>query len=191
MLNTALKKEQDVVRITETVEEICERAKAREIQLSRLVVFYISGGLLFMLLSGTFLGVWNLVSISGRRAAVSISPAWIQAHGHAQVLGWVGTFILGIGYYSIPKLRGGMKPYQIWSAWVAGIPWMSSVLLRWLANVYLWHWRMLLPLSAVLELAAFLMFFRSVSQHKPGPSGKMKLEPWIWVVIAGGVGFLA
>src|ERR1035437_7408097 len=68
----------------ETPLQIFERTSTRELQLSRLLVFFISGGLLFMLLPGTFLGVWNLISISGRRAADSISPAWIQAHGHAQ-----------------------------------------------------------------------------------------------------------
>src|SRR6516162_10020860 len=167
----------DLLTVIETPHEIFERTKTREIQLSRLLMFCISGGLLFMLLPGTFLGVWNLVSISGRRAAESISPAWIQAHGHAQVLGWIGTFILGIGYYSIAKLRRGIKPYPIWSAWLAGVMWMSGVLLRWLANVYLWHWRELLQVSAGLELAAFLMFFRAVSQHKPQHSGKMTLEP--------------
>lgn len=111
-------------------------------QLSHLLVFFICGGLLFMLLPGTFLGVWNLVSISGRRAAESISPAWIQAYGHAQVLGWIGSFILEIGFYSIPKLRGGRKPFALWSAWLTGTMWMAGVLLRWLANVYLWQWRM-------------------------------------------------
>jgi len=191
MLNTAQKDESDLVRITESAQAIFERTKAREIQLSRLLVFYISGGLLFMLLPGTFLGVWNLVSISSRRAAESTSPAWIQAHGHAQILGWIGTFILGIGYYSIPKLRGGMKPYGIWTAWLTGVLWMSGVLLRWCANVYLWHWRALLPVSAVLELAAFLMFFRTVSQHKPEDSGAAKLETWVLVVIAGTTGLLA
>ena len=182
---------QATIQISETPEQIFERTKAREIQLSRLLVFYITGGLLFMLLPGTFLGVWNLIFISGRRAAESISPAWIQAHGHAQVMGWIGTFIIGIGYYSIPKLRGGMRPYAIWSAWLAGPMWMSGVLLRWLANVYLWHWRVLLPLSAAMELAAFLTFFRAVSQHKPQDSGKQKLETWVFVVIAGAVGLLA
>ena len=66
-----------------------------------------------MLLPGTFLGVWNLIKISSREAAESISPAWIQAHGHAQLFGWVGTFILGIGFYSIPKLRK-LKPFALW-----------------------------------------------------------------------------
>lgn len=171
-------------------EQIVERVKRREIQLSRLLVFYICGGLLFMLLPGTFLGVWNLISISGRRAADSISPAWIQAHGHAQVLGWIGSFILGIGYYSIPKLRGGIKPFALASAWLSGALWMAGVLLRWFANIYLWQWRVLSPLSAAMELAAFLIFFRAVSQHKPEDSGKNKLDTWIFVVIAGTTGLL-
>jgi uncharacterized protein involved in response to NO len=174
-----------------TAEEIFARVSVREQKLSRLLVFYISGGLLFMLLPGTFLGVWNLITISGRRAAESISPSWIQAHGHAQVLGWIGSFILGIGYYSIPKLRGGLKPLALWSAWLTGMMWMAGALLRWLANVYLWQWRVLLPVSAGLELAAFLIFFRAVSQHKPKDSGKKQLDTWIFVVIAGTLGLLA
>jgi hypothetical protein len=68
---------------------------------------------------------------------------------------------------------------------------MSGVLLRWLANVYLWRWRVLLPASAAMELVAFLVFFRAVSQHKPQDSGKTKLEPWVLVVIAGAVGLLS
>jgi hypothetical protein len=178
----------------ETPEQVFARTSAREIQLSRLLVFFIYGGLLFMVLPGTFLGVWNLISISDRRAADSISPAWIQAHGHAQVLGWIGSFILGIGFYSIPKLRGGLKPFGLWSAWLAGAMWMTGVSLRWLANVYLWQWRVLLPTSAGLELAAFLIFFQAVSQHKPGKSqdrGNQRLDTWIIVVIAGAVGLLA
>jgi uncharacterized protein involved in response to NO len=181
---------QSAIRESETAEQIFARVSAREVQLSRLLMFFISGGLLFMLLPGTFLGVWNLVSISGRRAAESISPAWIQAHGHAQLLGWIGSFILGIGFYSIPKLRGGIKPFALWSAWLTGTLWMVGVLLRWLANVYLWQWRVLLPVSAGLELAAFLIFFRAVSQHKR-QDGKKHQDTWIFLVIVGVLGLLA
>ena len=106
------------------------------------------------------------------------------------VLGWIGSFILGIGYYSIPKLRRGSQPFAVGSAWFAGTLWMAGVLLRWFANVYLWQWRVLLPVSATFELTAFLIFFRAVSQHKPQDSGKPKLETWIFVVIAGAIGLL-
>jgi uncharacterized protein involved in response to NO len=100
--------------------QIMEIARAREASLSRLRMAYVSSGLVFMLLPGTFLGVWNLLQISGRESAGSISPAWLQAHGHAQVFGWIGSFILGIGFYSIPKLRGATKPAfgAAWACWV-------------------------------------------------------------------------
>jgi hypothetical protein len=174
-----------------TPGEIFEITRARETSLSRLLMLYIGTGLVFMLLPGTFLGVWNLISISSRRAADSVSPAWIQAHGHAQIFGWIGTFILGIGFYSIPKLRR-MKLFALSAVWSAWALWTSGVTLRWLTGGYPWHWRVLLPLSAALELVAFLIFFRTVSGHRPQDSGKgkEKLDAWVWVVIAGSVGLL-
>jgi hypothetical protein len=150
---------------------------------------FVSSGLFFMLFPGTFLGVWNLLQISGRESVASISHAWLQAHGHAQVFGWVGSFILGIGFYSIPKLRGGAKA-SFTAAWVCWVLWTLGAALRWTANVYLWHWRVLLPFSASLELIAFLIFFRGVSGHRAQESGKQKLEPWIWVVVSASTGLL-
>src|SRR5213595_958168 len=79
-----------------TPGRIFETATARETRLSRLLVMYITTGLLFMLLPGTFLGVWNLLTISSHRAAGTASAGWIQAHGHAQIFGWIGTFDSGI-----------------------------------------------------------------------------------------------
>lgn len=163
------------------------RASRREVQLSRLLVAWISAGLLFMLLPGTFLGVWNLISISGRRAADSVSPAWIQAHGHAQVFGWVGSFILGIGFYSLPKLLRG-RPFGMSRGWLTLGMWTTGVGLRWYANVSAWHWRFALPVSAALELAAFLIFFRAVTGH--GGESNEKPESWIWVVATASLGFL-
>jgi uncharacterized protein involved in response to NO len=169
--------------------EVMEIARARESSLSRLLIAYISSGLVFMLLPGTFLGVWNLLQISGRESAGSVSPAWLQAHGHAQVFGWIGSFIFGIGYYSIPKRRGAAKP-AFGAAWACWIMWTIGVAMRWTANVYGWQWRWLLPASAVLELAAFVIFFRAVSQHRPEESGKSRPEPWMFVVISAGIGLM-
>jgi hypothetical protein len=172
-----------------TPTEISKITATRETTLSRLLMLYISTGLFFMLLPGTFLGVWNLLAISSRRAANSVLATWIQAHGHAQIFGWIGTFILGIGFYSIPKLRR-IHPLELSVVWVTWGLWTVGVILRWLTNVYQWHWRALLPLSAALELAAFVIFFRTISGHRPQGSGKKKLEEWIFVVIAGSIGLL-
>jgi len=172
-----------------SAEQIFERARAREERLSRLLMLYAVTGLVFMLLPGTFLGVWNLIRISSREAAESVSPAWLQAHGHAQIFGWIGSFILGIGFHSIPKLRR-LKPFALWPVWLCWGLWTSGVGLRWAVNVYPWHWRALLPLSAVLEVAAFLIFFRTVSGHRPVGNPQEALEPWVKVVIAASCGLL-
>ena len=177
------------VWLDDKTKSIMDRAIVREQSLSRLLMTYIVAGLIFMLLPGTFLGVWTLIKISSQEAAESISPAWIQAHGHAQLFGWVGTFILGIGFYSIPKLRK-LKPFALWAAWLTWALWVVGVTVRWSSNIYPWHWRIALPLSATLELAAFLIFLQAVATHRSSGSAK-PLEPWIFVVIAATLGLLA
>jgi uncharacterized protein involved in response to NO len=170
--------------------QIFEITRACEATSSRLLMTFVTTGLIFMVFPGTFLGVWNLLQISGRESVASISSSWLQAHGHAQVFGWVGSFILGIGFYSIPKMRGRAKP-SFATAWACWGMWTTGAALRWAANVYLWEWRILLPVSAGLELAAFLIFFRSVSQHRSDEPGKKKLDPWVWVVVSASLGLLS
>ena len=169
-----------------TPEYVLRMALAREVGLSRLLVAYISTGIVFMLLPGTFLGVWNLISISSKQAAASVSATWLQAHGQAQVFGWIGSFILGIGFYSIPKLLRA-RGFALWRGWTCWILWSTGVALRWIDNVYAWHWRALLPVSAVLELCAFILFFMAVGKHRP-PGRDKSLDSWVLVVIAGTIG---
>jgi hypothetical protein len=176
--------------LDDKTKSIMDRAIAREQSLSRMLMTYIVTGLVFMLLPGTFLGVWNLIKISNREAAESIAPAWIQAHGHAQLFGWVGTFILGIGFYSVPKLRK-LKPFALWEGWLCWGLWVVGVTIRWLSDIYLWHWRILMPTSAVLEVLAFLIFFQAVASHRPSNEVPKPWESWIFVVIAATLGLLA
>jgi uncharacterized protein involved in response to NO len=163
--------------------------KAREESAQRLMMAYAIVGLFFMLLPGTFLGVWNLIAISGGHAG-DISTAWIQAHGHAQIFGWIGTFILGIGFYSIPKMTG-RRPQPITRGWVAWLLWTTGVLLRWASGFYHLYWRALLPLSATLELAAFLVFLSSVRSHRPTapPKQNERMPVWVLSVLVGTAGF--
>jgi uncharacterized protein involved in response to NO len=161
----------------------------QEAQLQRLVSIYVVTGLLFMLLPGTLLGVWNLISISSQRSLSSLSASWLQAHGHAQIFGWIGTFVIGIGYYSLSKM-GKVLPFAVSRAWLSWGLWTFGLILRWIANVNLWRWRVLLPASASFELAAFLIFFLTVSRHRSG-GDRMAVETWMKLVIASTVGFLA
>ena len=76
------------------------------------------------------------------------------------------------------------------AAWTSWALWTAGVSLRWVTGVYQWHWRALLPASAVFELTAFLIFLRCVSGHRPEGRAGQKPEPWVWVVIAGSLGLL-
>jgi hypothetical protein len=169
-------------------------AVSRERALQRLVTAFICTGLAFLLLPGTFLGVRNLLAISSSRSTHSLSPAWIQAHGQAQLFGWIGTFVIGIGFYSLSKM-GRLRPFAIRRGWQSGALWVSGISLRWVAGIYGWHWRVLLPVSAALELAGFVVFFLTVRQHKPqtsdAASKPKSREIWMLLVIASTLAFFA
>jgi hypothetical protein len=161
-----------------------------EAGLQRALTAYIATGLFYMLLPGTFLGVWNLIAIDGRRSLDSLSPSWLQAHGHAQIFGWIGTFILGIGYHSLAKMgRPGFSAVR--RAWLTYGLWTSGVALRWIVSVTAWEWRIALPLSALLELGGFLAFFATVSGHRPGDShARQPPQLWMKQVVGSTLGFL-
>ena len=171
-------------------QSLMDRAIAREKALSAMLMTYIFTGLVFMLLPGTFLGVWNLISISRLQALESVTPGWIQAHGHAQIFGWVATFILGIGFYSIPKLRK-MKPFAMWRGWTCWAMWTTGVLLRWAVTLWPWHWRFLMPFAALLEFAAFLLFFVTIGPAHSTTDGPRKpWDVWVFAVIAATSGLM-
>ena len=133
--------------------------------LSRMLVVYIATGLAFMLLPGTLVGVLNLLKISAAHTPGVADQGWIQAHGHAQIFGWLGTFILGVGYYTIPRLR--LSRFSHAAAWTTYALWTAGVALRWAVGTWPWHWRVLFPLAGVLELIAVAIFATSVFAAKP------------------------
>jgi uncharacterized protein involved in response to NO len=161
---------------------------------SVLLRLWIATGIFFMVLPGTILGFTNLLLITANHGLNGLSPAWIQAHGHSQVFGWIGSFVLGIGFYSQPLTRAnrGRLPIMCWGLWTAGL------LLHWLADAYLWQWRIALPVSGLLEVAAVLLFLYSASQHKlpehQGQSGeertKPRIEPWMQTVLVSNAALL-
>ena len=122
----------------------------------RLLAAFIGAGLWFLVLPGTFLGVWNLLTIAHHRSALAPPSAWLQAHGQAQVFGWVGSFIFGISLILLPKLRR-RPPIPAQLGWTIWWLWTLGVMGHWWAVVTGQDWRLLLPLSGLLELVAFAL----------------------------------
>lgn len=167
---------------------------ANERQSQRIVTAFVASGLIFMLLPGTFLGVWNLLSISASHGPGSIPQAWLQAHGQAQIFGWIGSFILGIGFYSLTKIRSTMT-FPAKAGWTVWGLWTTGVLLHWLAGVTGDLWRVMMPLGGVLQLAGFVLFYRSMRKYRPVPTAHKPdttrpPDTWMKIVAAGTIAFL-
>lgn len=164
-------------------------SKPHDPDLSRMLIVFIATGLAFMLLPGTLVGVVTLLKISAAHASRAADAGWIQAHGHAQVFGWLGTFILGIGYYAIPRLR--LSPFSRIAAWVSYGFWTAGVAIHWAVGT--WppaQWRVPFAASAVMELVAVLVFAIAVYLAPP----RAHDESWrasILVITAAGWAFVA
>jgi uncharacterized protein involved in response to NO len=156
---------------------------ARERRKSLMLRAWIASGLFFMALPGTLLGFSNLMAISANHGLGTLPAAWMEGHGHAQMFGWIGSFILGIGFYSQPRAatRLPLFCYMLWT---------SGVAMRWFANIYGWHWRTLLPVSAGFELIAVILFLFAASHHKRPAStqankSRPPIELWMVSVLIG------
>lgn len=158
-----------------------------ERRLARLLAAFIATGLVFLVLPGTLLGVWNLVTISAGRQSDAVSTVWIQAHGHAQLFGWVTSFMLGICLYAFPKFRG--RPLRSLAVgWLMFAMWTIAVAVRWFSAVASWHWQFLWPASAVLELAVALLL---VWQSTASGASRHKRELWELLIFGGFFGLIA
>src|ERR1035438_8883182 len=165
---------------------------ARERKKSLMLRAWILSGLFFMALPGTLLGFSNLLAISAHHGLGGLSAAWIQGHGHAQMFGWIGSFILGIGFHSQPARE---RP-AIGIPLICFVLWTSGVAMRWFASIYSWHWRSLFPISVAFELIAVLLFLAAASHHKlpppaQGKHAKPRMEIWMVSVLLGTAGLIA
>jgi len=164
----------------------------RDRQKSLMLRAWIAAGLFFMALPGTLLGFSNLLAISTHHGLGNLPAAWIQGHGHAQVFGWIGSFVLGIGFYSQPARHGSALRIPL----TCFLLWTSGVAMRWIASIYGWHWRTLFIFSAGFELIAILLFVAAASQHRLPESvhsvrKKPRRELWMVAVLLSTAGLTA
>lgn len=93
------------------------------------------GGLAVTFSAGALWGVVMLwqIAFAGKFTALPINQ--INAHGHSQIYGWVGLFIMGYAYQAFPRFKHG----ALWKPWIAAASFvlmLSGIVLRVVGEVF-------------------------------------------------------
>jgi hypothetical protein len=125
----------------------------------------------------------------------SIYYALIQAHGHAQIFGWVGLCIMGFALYIIPRVKNTeLKHRNLTNICYAFI--IMGLSLRIILQPLPFDViRFLLPISAILEIISISLFAYIIlstvlsSKEKVGIFDKFFKAGIIWFLISTGINF--
>jgi uncharacterized protein involved in response to NO len=82
-----------------------EAAPTEELESETLYKRFVFGALFVALTAGFGLGVANLTRIAFAQSYYEISGVLKQIHGHAQVFGWVGLFVMGVAFHAVPRMK--------------------------------------------------------------------------------------
>jgi uncharacterized protein involved in response to NO len=124
-----------------------------------LHLLFVGGALVLALAAGFSLGVTLAAARAAGSSLAERWPALVQAHGHVQVAGWAGLFVMGMAYRLAPRFAGATP--------VPTVPVLASfgatfagLLIRTVGQPFLpaEAARLLLPLSAGLELIGGVIF---------------------------------
>jgi hypothetical protein len=65
---------------------------------------YFTAAIVLILTAGATWGAWLLWQIGFAGEFTGVSLHHVNAHGHAQIYGWVGLFVMGFAYQMFPKM---------------------------------------------------------------------------------------
>ncbi len=81
---------------------------------------FFRAGIAVALTLGATWGAWLLLRIAGARSFTGVGLHEVNAHGHAQIFGWVGLFVMGFAYRALPRFKGvelkqpGTATWTLW-----------------------------------------------------------------------------
>jgi uncharacterized protein involved in response to NO len=123
-------------------------------------------------------------------------PALVQAHGHAQLVGWVGMVVMGTSLYFVPRLASVPVRHP---RWIAAIPWLmgTGLLLRVLGQAVVPSLDPFAPLrwvvaaGSLLEAGGILAYLALLLGTLPGTGGIASqpafgaVRPYFGMMVAG------
>lgn len=147
---------------------------------------FVAGALVIALAFGFLAGVGMMAQIARGGSYAVVSGALKQAHGHAQLLGWVGLFIMGVAFHVVPRFSGGSLRSMAAAKACFALT-CTGVVVRALAQPFAPdRWIGLLAFaSATLELAGIGMFVWLMSDLLRWGKGERGFyEKFLWASLA-------
>ncbi|HOJ72398.1 MAG TPA: DUF1858 domain-containing protein [Phycisphaerae bacterium] len=121
---------------------------------------FFTAGIVLVLTAGATWGAWLLWQIGIRGAFTSISIFQVNAHGHAQIFGWVGLFIMGFAYQAFPRMwHTPLAAPRLAAA--AFLAMLTGLVVQVTAMTLAGQWSYATPVAVignVLQIAAILAF---------------------------------
>lgn len=162
--------------------------------------FFVAAVLMVLTLGATW-GAYLLWRIGRAGSFTALSLHEINAHGHAQVFGWVGLFIMGFTYHASPRFRRG----ELWQPGLANLSlylMVGGILARVVAG-YFFEAPWALPLgiagsgAEIFAVGIFAVVIAVTLHQSPAPHAAY--EAWIaaailWFLLAAvwsGIHFFA
>jgi hypothetical protein len=152
---------------------------------------YFVGGILVALTAGASWGAWLLWTIALGGSFRSIPISSINAHGEAQIFGWVGLFIMGFAYQAFPRIWQASLAAPRLAAWSFALM-IAGLIVRTIGIAVAEGWSAAPAIALAgggLQLAAVLIFAGQILATF-ARSG-VRLEPYIGFVVAALAWFVA
>jgi len=143
---------------------------------------YFLGGIVLALTAGATWGAWLLWTIALTGSFRSVPLSNINAHGEAQIFGWVGLFIMGFAYQAFPRFWQTTLVAPRLAAWAFALM-VAGLIVRTVAIATGGIWSFAVPaalLGGFLQIAAVVIFAGQILVTRERSSAK--IDP--------GVGFI-
>ncbi|MBU6390946.1 MAG: DUF1858 domain-containing protein [Planctomycetota bacterium] len=187
--------EVDYDTLVKELNEAIEKGGGEHIEIPRfeedkIYEKFVKTAIILTLTVGVTFGAIILTYIAIKSNFNSIYYSLIQAHGHAQIYGWVGLCIMGFALYIIPRVKNTELKHRRLANICYGFI-IIGILLRTIIQPISYNTiRFLLPLSAIFESFSICLFafiiLRTVfsSKEKIGVFDKFFKAGIIWFLIA-------
>ncbi len=187
--------EVDYGTLVKELNEAIEKGGGEHIEIPRfeedkIYEKFVKTALILTLTVGVTFGAIILTYIAIKSDFNSIYYALIQAHGHAQIYGWVGLCIMGFALYIIPRVKNTELKHRKLANICYGFI-IIGISLRTIVQPIPYNAiRFLLPLSAIFESLSICLFafiiLRTIlsSKEKIGIFDKFFKAGIIWFLIA-------